>query len=129
MRRLCIGPSRDVAQMEFVCGFRPGRDYACRVRLDSHRRTSGHAPAIRRSIWSDLLYCPGLAADHVYVPELLYPYLYGEVVWAGVRLELPFCPGHEMVGQPHYVLMVRAREPRHQIGVAVSASGNFWLGA
>ena len=56
---------------------------------------------IRRSIWSDLLYCPGLAAGHMYIPELLYLYLYGEVVWAGVRLELPFCPGHEVLGQPH----------------------------
>ena len=53
MRRLYIGPSRDVAQMESVCGFRPGRDYACHVRLSSRRRASGHAPVIRRSILTD----------------------------------------------------------------------------
>ena len=60
--------------------------------------------------------------------ELCCLYLYGEVVWAGVRLELSFCPGHEVVSQPHYVLMVRAQGPRHQIGVAVYASCDFWLG-
>ena len=108
MRRLYIGPSRDVARMEFVCDFWPWRDYTCHVRLDSRGRASGHAPVIRRSIWSNLLYCPGLAASYMYIPELLYLYLYGEVVWAGVRLELPFCPGHEVVSQPHYMLMVRA---------------------
>ena len=115
--------------MESVCGFRPGRDCACHVRLDSRRRASGHAPVTRRSIWSDLLYCPGPTAGHMYIPELLYLYLYGEVVWAGVRLELPFCPGHVVVGQPRYVLMVRAQVPRRRIEVAVYASGNFWLGA
>ena len=65
----------------------------------------------------------------MYIPELLYLYLYGEVVWAGVRLELSFCPGHEVVGQPHYVLMVQARGTHRQIRVAVYALGNFWLGA
>ena len=98
MRRLYIGPIRGVARMESVCGSRPGRDYACHIRLDSRRRASGHAPAIRRSIWSDLLSFPGLAAGHMYIPELLCLYLYGEVVWAGVGLELPFCPGHVVVG-------------------------------
>ena len=129
MRRLYIGPSRDVAQMESVCGFRPGRGYACHVRLDSRHRAPGHAPAIRRSIWSDLLYYPGPATGHMYIPELLYLYLYDEVVLAGVWIELSFCPGHEVVGQPHYVLMVWARGPRRQIGLAVFTSGNFWLGA
>ena len=80
VQRLYIGPSRDVARIEFVCGFRPGRGYACHVQLDSRRRASGHAPVIRRSIWSDLLTFPSRAAGHMYIPELLCPYLYDEVV-------------------------------------------------
>ena len=84
---------------------------------------------IRRSIWSILLYCPGPAAGHMYIPELFYLCLYGEVVRAGVRLELPLFPGHVVVGQPHYVMMARARGPRSQIGVVIYALGNFWLGA
>ena len=115
--------------MESVCGFRPGRDYACHVWLDSHRRASRHAPVIRRSIWPDLLYSSSPAAGHMCILELLCLCFYGEVVWAGVRLELPFCPGHVVVGQPRYALMVRAPVPRHRIEVAVYASGNFWLGA
>ena len=63
------------------------------------------------------------------IPESLCLYLYGEIVWAGVRLEFPFCPGHMVVGQLHYVLLVQARVPRRRIEVAVYASGNFWLGA
>ena len=98
--------------MESVCIFRPGRGYTCHIRLDSRRRALGHAPVIRRSIWSDLLYFPGPTAGHMYIPELLCLYLYGEVVRAGVRLELPFCPGHVVVGQPRYALMVRAPVPR-----------------
>ena len=127
MRRLYIGPGRDVARMESVCGFRLGRGYACHVRLDSRHRASGHAPAIHRSIWSDLLYFPGLAAGHMYFPELLCLYLYGEVVWAGVRLELLFCLGHMVVGQPRYALMVRAIVPCRRIEVAAYASSSFWL--
>ena len=115
--------------MESVCGFRLGRGYACHVRLDSRHHVSGHAPAIRRSIWSVLLYCPGPAAGHMYIPELLCLYLYGEVVWASVRLELSFCPGHVVVSQPRDALMVRAPVPRHQIEVAVYALGTSWLGA
>ena len=65
----------------------------------------------------------------MYVPELLCLYLYGEVVWASVRLELQFCPGHVMVGQPCYALMVRGPVPRRRMEVEVYASGNFWLGA
>ena len=57
--------------MESVCSCRPGRGYACHVRLDSRRRAPGHAPEIRRSIWSDLLYFPGPAAGHMYILELL----------------------------------------------------------
>ena len=51
--------------MESVCGFRPGRGYACHVRLDSRRRMLGHAPVIRRSIWSGLLYFAGPVAGHM----------------------------------------------------------------
>ena len=64
----------------------------------------------------------------MYIPELLYLFLYGEVVRASVRLELPLCHGHMVVDQPHYALVVRAPAPRHRIGVTICASGNFWLG-
>ena len=114
--------------MDSVYGFWPGRDCACRVRLDSRRCASGQAPAIRRSIWPDLHYSDP-AASRTCIPELFYLCLYGEVGRAGVQLELSFCPGHVVLGQPYYVLLVRAQVPRHQIEVAVYASGNFWLGA
>ena len=65
----------------------------------------------------------------MYVPELFYLCLYGEVVRDGVRLELPLCPGHVVVGQLHCVMMVRAPAPRHRTEVAICASDNFWLGA
>ena len=55
--------------------------------------------------------------------------LYGEVVLAGVRLELPLCLGHVVVDQPHYVLTVQAPTPRRPIEVAICASDNFWMGA
>ena len=109
--------------------FSVGHGYVFHVRPYGHRRASGHAPAIHRSIWSDLLYFPGHAVGHMCIPELLCLCFYGEVVRAGVRLELPLCPGHVVVGQPHYVLIGRALVPRHRIGVAICASGNFWLGA
>ena len=99
MRCLYIGPSRDVARVEFICGFRLGRGYVCRVRLDGRRRASAHAPAIRRLIWSDLLYFPGLVVSHMCIPELFFLCFYGEVVRVGVRLELSFCPGHVVVGR------------------------------
>ena len=97
--------------MEPVCGFCPGRGYGCHARLDSRPRASEHTPVIHRSIWSGPLYFPNPAVGRKYISELLRPYLRGEIVWAGVRLELPFCPGH-VVGQPRYVLMVRDRVPR-----------------
>ena len=60
--------------------------------------------------------------------ELLCLYFYGEVVRAGVRPELPLCPGRVVVGQPHYALVGRAPAPRRRIGVAAYASGNSLLG-
>ena len=64
----------------------------------------------------------------MYISEMLYLYLYGEVVWAGVRLELPFCPGRVVVGQPRYALIVWAQVLRRLIEVAVYTLGNFWVG-
>ena len=90
----------------------------------AHRGTPIH-----RSILSDLLCFLGHFAGHMCIPELLCFCFYGEVVRAGVRLELPLCPGHVVVGQPHYALVGRAPVPHHRIGVANCASGNFWLGA
>ena len=84
---------------------------------------------IRRSIWLDLLYSSGPAEDHTCMPELFYSCLYREVVRAGVRLELPFCPSCVVVDQSHYALMVQAQVPPNRIAVAVCATGNFWLGA
>ena len=95
--------------MKSVCGFQPGRGYACRARLDSRLLAPGHAPAIRRLICSDLLYFLGPIVGHMCIPELLFLCFYGEVVRAGVRLELPFCPGHGVVGrvrQPRYTRVV-----------------------
>ena len=63
------------------------------------------------------------------IPELLCFYFYGKVVRAGVRLEVPLCPGRVVAGQPHYALVGLAPVPRHQIEVAVYALGNSWLGA
>ena len=126
MRRPYITPSRDVARMEFVCGFRLGHGYVCYVRLDG---VSAHAPAIRRSIWSDLLCFLGHDVGHMCIPELLCLSFYGEVVRDGVWLELPLFHGHVVVGQPHYSLVGRAPAPHQQIGVTIFTSGSFWLGA
>ena len=101
MWSLYIRLGRDVAWMEFVCGFWPGRGYVCHIQSGGHRRASGHALMIHRSILSDLLCFPSHAACHVYIPELLYFYLFSEVVRAGVQLEVPLCLGHVVVGQPH----------------------------
>ena len=125
MRHLYIGPDRVVVQMESVYDFQPGRDCACHAWLDSHRRASGHAPAIRRSIWPDLLYSLGPATGHTCIPKQFCLCLYGEVGRVGVWLELLFCPSHVVVDHPHYALIARAQVPRHRIEVAICASGNF----
>ena len=124
--RLYIGPSRAVARMEFVCGFWPGRGYICHVRSGGHHRAPGLTPAIRRSIWSGLLCSPSHTAGHVCIPELLCFYLFGDVVLAGVRAELPLCIDHAVVGLPHYMLAVLAPAPRRQIEVAICALGSFF---
>ena len=110
---LYIGPSHDVARTEFICDFRPGRGYVCRVPPGGYRRASGHAPVIHRLILSDLLCFPNHAAGHVYIPELLYFCLFGEAVRAHVRLEVSLYPGHVVVGQSHCILVGRAPVPRH----------------
>ena len=48
----------------------------------------------------------------MYIPELLCLYLFGEVVRAYVRLELPFYHGQVVAGRLHYVLMVWSPVPR-----------------
>ena len=90
---------------------------------------SGHAVAIRRSIWYVLLYYPVPAEGHMYNHELFYLCSYDEAGRAGVRLELPLYPDRVVVGQPHCTMMVRAPTPRHRTEVAICVSGNFWLGA
>ena len=107
---------------------RPGRIYFYCIHRDSRRRMLGRAPAIHRSIWSSLLYFLSHATGHVCIPELLCFFLFGEVVPAGAQAELPFYLGRAVVGQPYYALVVPAPVPRHQIEVAICASGNFLLG-
>ena len=89
---------------------------------------SGHGLRIQRLIWYVLLYCPGPAEGHMYNPELFYLCLYGEVGRSGVRLELPLCPDHVVVSQPHCTMVVCAPAPRQRTEVAICASGSFWLG-
>ena len=112
MLRLYIGPSRDAARMESVCGFRPVRDYVCHVRLDSRRRMLGHVLAIRRSIWYVLLYFSGPAEGHMYDHELIYLCLCDEAGRAGVHLEFPICPVHVVVSQLHCAMVVCVPPPR-----------------
>ena len=117
--------------MKSVCGFRPGRGCVCCARIDNRPLAPEHAPAIHRLIWSDLLCFPGLIVGHMCIPELFFLCLYGEVVRAGIWLELPFCPGHVVVGrvrQPRYARVVWAPAPLRRIGVAAYASGNSLLG-
>ena len=98
MWRLNIGPSRDVARIELVCRFQPGRGYVCHVQPDGHRRASRHAPVIRRLILSNLLSLANRVAGHVYDQEIFYHCLYDEAGRAGVRLELPLYLDHMVVG-------------------------------
>ena len=128
VRRL-YGTSRDVARMELVCGSRPGHGYVCHVQPDGHHRALRPAPVIHRLILSDLLSFPNHVAGHVCIPELLYFCLFGEVVQAGVQLEVPLCPGHVVAGQPYCTLVGQAPAPRHQTVITVCASGNSCLGA
>ena len=114
--------------MEPVYGFRPRQVCIYYDRCGGRRCTLGSTPAIRRSIWSGLLSSPSRTAGHVCIPELLCFYLFGGVEQAGIRAKLPFYLGHTVVCQPHYALVVLAPTPRHQIEVAICASGNFWLG-
>ena len=127
MQRLYIGPSRDVVRMELICGFQPRRGYVPHVQPDGRHHASRHAPVIHRLILSDLLSFPNRVAGHVYIPELLYFCLFGEAVHAGVRLEVPLCPDHVVVGQRRYTLMVRAPLSHHRIEVAAYTSGSIWL--
>ena len=115
--------------MELGCGFQPGCGYVCYVQPDGRRRVSRHAPVIHRLILSDLLSFPNRVTSHVYIPELLYFCLFGEVVQASIHLEVPLCPGHVVVGQPYCTLVGRALAPRHQTVVIVCTLRSFWLGA
>ena len=124
---LCRATSRRSSD-EVCLGVRPERYCVCCVRLDGRRCASEHVPVICRSIWSVLLYCPGLAAGDMYIPELFNLCIYSEVVRAGPRLELPLCPDHVVVDPPHYALMVWAQVPRHRVEVATCALGNPWWG-
>ena len=128
MRHLCIGLCRYAAQLEPVCGIRPGQVCVCYIRLGGRRCTLGRAPVIRRSIWFVLLYFPNRTAGHVCIPELLCLYLAGEAVPAGARAKLLFYLGHVVDNQPHCVLVVPALVPHRRIEVAICASGNFLLG-
>ena len=100
------------------------------MRLDGHLLVLGLASLIRILIWSDRLYYPGPVIGRRCIMQLLSLYLYLRVVQAGVRLELPLCSGHVVVGQvrqPCYARVVWAPAPHHRIGVAAYASGNSFL--
>ena len=68
------------------------------ARPDGHLLALGHAPLIHRLIRSDRLYYPGPVVGRTCILQPLYLCLEGEVVRSGVRLELSFCPGHEVAG-------------------------------
>ena len=57
----------------------------------------------------------------MYGRGLIYPCMCDEAGRAGVRLELPSCHDHVVVGLPRYALMVRAPAPRRRIEVAAYA--------
>ena len=105
-----------------------GRD----AELHSCYLTLGHGLLIHRSISSNQLYWPGPDASHMYSPQLLFPCLVGEGVRAGVRLDVPFCPVHVVVGsvdQPDCILTVLAQRPRHRIVAVACVWDNFLFGA
>ena len=60
---------------------------------------------------------------------IIYLCLCDEAVLAGVRREVPFCPDHVVVGQPHCAMVVCIPAPPRQTEVAICALGSFWLGA
>ena len=84
--------SSDGVHMQFLAR-------ACHARPDGRLLALGPAPLIRILIWSDRLYYSGHVVGHRCILQLLSLYLYGGVVHAGVRLELPLCPDHVVVGQ------------------------------
>ena len=55
----------------------------------------------------------------MYVHGLIYLYLCNEAGRAGVRRELPFCPDHVVIGQPHCAMMAWAPTSRHRIEVII----------
>ena len=65
----------------------------------------------------------------MYVRGRIYPCLSDEAGRAGVRHELPFCPDHAVVGQPHCMMVVYILALPRQTEVAIYALGSFWLGA
>ena len=65
----------------------------------------------------------------MYGRGLIYLYLCDEAGQAGVRRELPFCPDHVVVGQPHWTMVVCIPAPPRQTEVSICALGSFWLGA
>ena len=98
-----------------------------------------HVLAIRRSIWYVLLYCSGPAEGHMYGRGLIYLCLCDEAGWAGVRLELPLYPDHEVVGpphcpdrvvfgRPHYAREELAPAPLRRTEVAIFVLDNSWMG-
>ena len=122
-----LGHRIDVLLDKAVYGFRLVQACARPARSDGRPCALGHAPSIHRLILSDRLYYPGPVVGHKCIPELLFLCFYGEVVQAGVQLELSFCPGHVVVGQVRqqcYALVVWAPAPHRRIEVAVYASGN-----
>ena len=65
----------------------------------------------------------------MYDRGLIYLCLCDEAVLAGVRCEVPFCPDHLVVGQPHCTMEECIPAPPRQTKVAICDLGSFWLGA
>ena len=63
----------------------------------------------------------------MYGRGLIYLYLCSDAGRVGVRREMPFCPDHVVVDQPHCMMLVRDLAPHHRTKVEICASGNFWL--
>ena len=92
--------------MELVCGIQPGQfGFYCNWCGD-RRCTLGRAPAIRRSIWADPLSFPSRNAGHLYVLEFLCLFLFGDMVLACVRADVPVCLSHMVAEQLYHVLVV-----------------------
>ena len=67
------------------------------VRPDQSMDRGGMPPCATMAIRLDM--------TNITTSELMYFCLFGEVVQAGIWLEVPLCPGHVVVSQPYSTLV------------------------